>query len=87
MLINSTPDAPSHIRFHLVSHLLVEFMRVNSRHQHNTIHLKVVLRIVTVIPNFCVSFLVESDQSVINCKGTQPGKELVKANEALTKHV
>ena len=71
MLVDSTPYAPGHIRLHLVGHLLVKFMRVDSGHKHNTVHLKVVLRIVTVVPYLCMPILVKSNQSVVNRKGTQ----------------
>jgi len=70
MLVNSAPDAPSHIRLHLMGHFLVKFVRVDRRHQDHTIHLKVILSVVTVIPNFGLPFLVEPDQSIVHSEGT-----------------
>lgn len=82
-----SPDVINHLFFLGCQHSPIEIMRVYGRHQHDSISIEVILGEIGTMPYFNLPVLIESNQGLIDSKGSKPPIELIEANQCLTEHI
>lgn len=82
-----SPNVINHLLLLCGQHSPIEVMRVDGRHQNDSISIEVILREIGTMPYLHLSVLIEADQGLIDGKCSKPPIELIEANQGLTEHI
>lgn len=81
------PDVINHFLLLCGQHSPIEVMRVDSRHENDSVSIEVVLCEIRTVPHLYLSVFIESDQGLIDRKGSKPSVKLIEANQRLTEDI
>lgn len=82
-----SPYVINHFFFLRCQHPPIEVMRIYGRHQHDSISIEVILGEIGTMPYFNLPVLIESNQGLIDGKGSKPPIQLIESNQCLTEHI
>lgn len=87
MFINAIPDIFHHFLFLLCRHPTIKLVRVDSRHQDNTVDFALVHWKIWIVPHFAESILVEANHCIFNSEGPQTREQFVEPQKRLAENV